>query len=60
MKSQIGKNEELAYIGTNIIKMQWTTGEAVNVIRNRLKIDYELPMKDKYSDFIGSLIPNFA
>lgn len=36
------------------------TGEAVNVIRNRLKIDYELPMKDKYSDFIGNLIPNFA
>jgi len=36
------------------------TGEAVKVVRNRLKIDYELPMKDEYSQFIGSFIPNFS
>lgn len=36
------------------------TGEQVKAVRNRLKIDFELPMKDQYSDFIEYLIPEFS
>jgi tRNA(His) guanylyltransferase len=32
------------------------TGEEVTATRNRIKIDYDLPMKDKYSTFIKDLI----
>jgi tRNA(His) guanylyltransferase len=32
------------------------TGEQVTATRNRIKIDYDLPMKDKYSIFIKELI----
>jgi len=32
------------------------TEEAVTVTRKRLKVDYDLPMKDEYSLFIGSLL----
>ena len=34
------------------------TGEDVTALRKRLKVEYELPMKDEYSDFISSLIEN--
>jgi len=33
-----------------------TTGEEVVARRRRIKVDYELPMKDLYSDFILRLI----
>lgn len=36
------------------------TGEAVKASRNRLKVDLDLPMKDKYSDFIGDMVPETA
>jgi len=36
------------------------TGESVKAVRNRLKLDYELPIKEQYSKFINSLIPNFS
>ncbi|WLQ13424.1 tRNA(His) guanylyltransferase Thg1 family protein [Hahella aquimaris] len=32
------------------------TGESVTALRKRLKVDYELPMKDKYSAFIETAI----
>ncbi|MBU6951073.1 tRNA(His) guanylyltransferase Thg1 family protein [Hahella sp. HN01] len=32
------------------------TGETVTAMRKRLKVDYELPMKDKYSAFIETVI----
>ncbi len=32
------------------------TGEKVIATRRRIKIDYELPMRDEYSDFIKSLL----
>ena len=32
------------------------TNEAVKAQRNRLKVDFDLPMKDEYSDFIGNLV----
>lgn len=28
----------------------------VKTTRRRIKVDYELPMKDEYSDFIGGLL----
>ncbi|MCW8929109.1 MAG: guanylyltransferase [Gammaproteobacteria bacterium] len=34
------------------------TGESVQAVRTRLKVDYELPMKDLYSDFINDLVSN--
>jgi len=34
------------------------TGQPVKAIRHRLKVDYELPMKDQYSDFIRNRIPD--
>lgn len=34
------------------------TQEPVTALRNRIKVDTELPMKDLYSDFIGKLIPD--
>lgn len=36
------------------------TGQKVMAQRKRLKVDYELPMKDAYSDFINDLILNAA
>lgn len=33
------------------------TGEAVKANRNRLNVDLDLPMKDKYSDFISDMLP---
>ena len=36
------------------------TGEAVKASRNRLKVDLDLPMKDKYSDFISDMVPEIA
>ncbi len=35
------------------------TGEEVTATRNRIKVDYELPMKDEYSEFILNLIEIF-
>jgi len=32
------------------------SGEAVTATRRRLKADFELPMKDKYGDFVGNLV----
>jgi tRNA(His) 5'-end guanylyltransferase len=32
------------------------TNEVVKANRNRLKVDFDLPMKDDYSDFIGNLV----
>ena len=32
------------------------TGEKVAALRNRLKVDLELPMKDKYGEFVSSII----
>ena len=32
------------------------TGELVNAVRRRLRVDYELPMKDNYSLFIANLL----
>ncbi len=32
------------------------TGQAVKASRKRLKVDYELPMKGQYSDFIGTFL----
>jgi tRNA(His) 5'-end guanylyltransferase len=32
------------------------TGEEVMATRNRIKVDYELPMRDEYSDFIERLL----
>ncbi len=37
--------------GTNPI-----TKETVKAKRNRLKVDFDLPMKDEYSDFVGKLV----
>ncbi|MEM9443942.1 MAG: tRNA(His) guanylyltransferase Thg1 family protein [Verrucomicrobiota bacterium] len=34
------------------------TGETVNSERNRITIDYELPMKDEYSNYIETIIKN--
>ncbi|OUS23988.1 guanylyltransferase [Gammaproteobacteria bacterium 45_16_T64] len=34
------------------------TGQAVKAQRKRLKVDLDLPMKDQYSDFIGSILSN--
>lgn len=34
------------------------TGESVKAIRKRLKVDYDLPMKDDYNDFMNRLIPD--
>ncbi len=34
------------------------TGETVKATRRRMKVDYDLPMKDLYSDFISNLIAN--
>jgi tRNA(His) 5'-end guanylyltransferase len=34
------------------------TGEPVKADRNRLKVDFHLPMKEQYSDFIGGFVPN--
>ena len=36
------------------------TGKAVTATRNKLKIDYDLPMKDEYSGFIKNLVLNNA
>jgi tRNA(His) 5'-end guanylyltransferase len=36
------------------------TGESAKAIRKRLKVDYDLPMKDDYSDFINRLVPEIA
>lgn len=36
------------------------TGEAVTAIRKRLKVDFELPMKEQYSDFIEEIIKKHA
>ena len=33
------------------------TGKSAKATRNRLKVDYDLPMKDQYSDFISKLVP---
>ncbi|SEA32509.1 tRNA(His) guanylyltransferase Thg1 family protein [Microbulbifer marinus] len=33
------------------------TGECVQASRNRLKVDLDLPMKERYSDFIGEFVP---
>ncbi|MEL7121223.1 MAG: guanylyltransferase, partial [Bacteroidota bacterium] len=33
-----------------------TTGEAIMVKRKKIKIDYDLPMKDSYSDFINIIM----
>ena len=32
------------------------TGEKVSALRSRLKVDLELPMKDKYGEFVSSII----
>lgn len=32
------------------------TGESTQTTRRRLKVDYELPMKDKYDAFIGQFV----
>lgn len=34
------------------------TGTPVMALRRRIKVDYELPMKDRYSEFIASLLPD--
>jgi len=34
------------------------TGDEVKAQRRRIKIDFDLPMKDRYSEFISSLINN--
>lgn len=34
------------------------TGKLETAIRKRLIVDYELPMKDRYSDFVASFIPD--
>jgi tRNA(His) guanylyltransferase len=36
------------------------TGESVLATRNRLKVDYDLPMKDDYSNFINQLVPEIV
>jgi tRNA(His) 5'-end guanylyltransferase len=36
------------------------TGEAVKTSRRRLKVDYDLPMKHLYSEFISSLLAKSA
>jgi len=36
------------------------TGEKVTASRNRLKVDFELPMKDKFEEFVLALIRNSA
>ena len=36
------------------------TGEPVKAIRKKLKVEYDLPMKDNYSSFIKQLISEFA
>lgn len=36
------------------------TGETTKAVRMRLKVDYELPMKDQYSQFVAALISDFA
>lgn len=36
------------------------TGESVKAIRRKMKVEYDLPMKDEYSSFINQLIPVFA
>jgi tRNA(His) 5'-end guanylyltransferase len=35
------------------------TGEEVSATRNKLKVDYDLPMKDEYSDFVKSIVLNY-
>ena len=32
------------------------TGEPVTAVRRRLQVDYELPMKERYSAFIATLL----
>ena len=36
--------------------IQSKTGEPVTAVRRRLQVDYELPMKDRYSAFIAALL----
>lgn len=36
------------------------TGEPVTASRRRLKVDYDLPMKDQYSNFISTILANSA
>jgi len=36
------------------------TNEPVKALRKRLKVDYNLPMKDQYSGFIGEFVANHA
>jgi len=36
------------------------TGEKVSALRKRLKADFELPLKDEYSDFIRDLVPDIV
>ncbi len=43
--------EEYEKEGTNKV-----TGEKVSAIRKRIKVDYELPMRDDFSEFIGSFL----
>lgn len=33
------------------------SGESVKANRSRIKVDLDLPMKDRYSDFIASIVP---